>query len=282
MDLRHFTLQARGLSFDAIAAGPENGPLLLCLHGFPQFADAWSGVMLRLAQAGWRVVAVDQRGYSPGARPAGVASYRIELLVQDVLAWADALGAQRFHLAGHDWGGMVGWALAAAHPERLLTLCVLSMPHPDAFQDALRHDADQRRRSIYMLLFRLRLPLAEWLLLARDARVLRRAYQGRVPAEQVQRNVERLRVSGALSAALNWYRAIQPRRRVGPVGVPTLFIWGSADQALGATAAHATGRQVAGPYRLEVLPGASHWLLEEHPDTVARTMLQHLVTAARG
>ncbi|WKB51686.1 alpha/beta fold hydrolase [Eleftheria terrae] len=272
-------LKANGLIFDALACGPADGPLLLCLHGFPQFADAWSGVMPKLAAAGWRVVAVDQRGYSPRARPADVKAYSVNLLVSDVLRWADALGAPRFHLAGHDWGGAVAWALAAAHPERLHTLTVLSTPHPDAFRQALKHDREQRRMSLYMLLFRLRLPLAERLLLAFDARAMRDAYRGKLSAEQVQRNVARMREPGALTGGLNWYRAAERGRHVGPVKVPTLYVWGSADQALGRAAAQGTASHVAGPYRFEVLQGASHWLLEEQGEAVARLMLEHLAPA---
>ncbi|AKJ27460.1 alpha/beta fold hydrolase [Caldimonas brevitalea] len=265
-----------GLQFDALSSGPDDGPLVVCLHGFPQFADAWDGVMPLLAGAGYRVVAVDQRGYSPGARPRDVAAYHVDRLVADVLAWADTLGRPRFHLAGHDWGGAVAWRLAERHPQRLLSLTVLSTPHPAAFKQALAEDADQRRRSIYVALFRLRWHLAERLMLARGARVLRQAYRGKVPAPRVEQNVQRLRQPGALTGGLNWYRAADRRAEVGPVQVPTLYIWGSADQALGATAAEATRQHVTGPYRYEALAGASHWLLEEQTQRVADLMLEHL------
>ena len=274
--LQHTTLPVNGLHFEALTAGPEAGELVLLLHGFPQFADAWTQVMLALAAAGFRAVAVDQRGYSPGARPAQVEDYDLARLGADVLGFADALGASQFHLVGHDWGGVLGWMVAAQRPERVRSLCVLSTPHVDAFLEALHSDPDQMWKSKYIVLFKAPGHAAESLLLSDGAHRLRGAYQGKVPDEQVANNVRRLSEPGALTAALNWYRALDTGTQVRKVAVPSLYVWGDKDMALGETAALATERFVTGPYRFERLHGYSHWLLEEASETIKALLLSHL------
>lgn len=271
-----FTLRVNGLGFEALAAGPTNGELVLLLHGFPQFADAWTGLMKHLAESGFRAVAVSQRGYSAGARPAEAEAYALDRLVADVLGFADALGKKRFHLVGHDWGGAVAWLVAAHFPARLRSLTVLSTPHLQAFAEALAQDADQKRKSLYMVLFRAPGHVAEKVFLAFDAKMLRSVYQGKVPPAQVERNVERLREDGALTAALNWYRANDLQGGLGAIRVPTLYVWGNNDTALGETAALATERYVEGTYRFVRLEGASHWLLEHVPEQVQSNVLEHL------
>lgn len=272
-------LTVNGMRFDALAAGPPEGELVLCLHGFPEFADAWVPVMRRVAAAKYRVVAIDQRGYSPGARPQGVEQYALAYLTSDVLGFADALGAREFHLVGHDWGGIVAWTIGAEHPERLRSLCVLATPHPDALRAALKRNWDQKRRSWYVKLFRLPAPIAERMIMAFGARPLRDAYKRKVPAAQVTLNIRRLREPGALTAALNWYRALDLGGRTGTVVAPTVFVWGSRDQALGRTAAEATGQYVSGAYRFEVLAEASHWLLSEMVEPVSEVLIDSLLRA---
>ncbi len=270
------TLEVNSFRFDALALGPREGQLVLLLHGFPQFADAWLPIMQPIANAGYRAVAVDQRGYSPGARATEVADYSTNLLISDVLGFADALGARRFHLVGHDWGGLLAWYLAADHSDRIASLTVLSTPHPNAFLDAVKHNLDQMRRSAYIALFRAPGNVAEQQLLADNASKLRAAYQGKLPADQVNENVRRFSEPNALTAALNWYRALDLNARTGKVGLPTLFIWGTKDMALGETAAKNTVDYVTGPYRFEPLLDKSHWLLEEAPERIAELILPHL------
>ena len=269
-------IDANGYRFDAIAAGPFNGDLVLCLHGFPQFADAWTPVLEALGAAGFRAVAFDQRGYSPGARPAGIAAYGMPHLVTDVIAVADKLGATRFHLIGHDWGGAVAWAVAGAHADRLKTLTVLSTPHSEALTAAIRSDPDQQTRSGYMLMFRAPEGVAETYLLGDEAANLRAVYKGKVAPGQIDSIVERLGDGGALTPALGWYRAMADNPRVGQIIVPTLFVWGDEDQALGRTAALATARHVEGPYRFEIVEGGSHWLIDERPDAIIALIAPHL------
>jgi pimeloyl-ACP methyl ester carboxylesterase len=268
--------------YDALAAGPVDGGLVLLLHGWPEFADAWTGELRALGAAGYRAVAVDQRGYSPAARPVGAEHYTMDCLVADALGFADALGAARFHLVGHDWGGMVAWALAAAHPGRLRTLSVLATPHPAALRDAAARDRDQRRRLDYVRRFREPDRPAEVPLLADGAARLRAVYGGRLPAELVERNVARLSEPGALTATLNWYRGAMgdafdiPGLPTGRITVPTLYLWGSDDAALGRVAAESTVDFVDADYRFEILEGVSHWIPEEVPETVVPLLLSHL------
>jgi pimeloyl-ACP methyl ester carboxylesterase len=277
-ELEKLTVDVGSYSFTALAAGPPDGPLALLLHGWPEFASSWTEVLLALGSAGYRAVAFDQRGYSTGARPAEVEQYAPDHLVADALAVADAQGARRFHLVGHDWGGMVAWALASAHPERLLSLAVLATPHPVALQQASAEDPDQYHRLDYVRFFRRPDGAAERSLLADHAARLRAAYLGRVPQHLVSENIRRLSEPGALTATLNWYRAVDDDLTVpaGRIAVPTLYIWGSEDAALGRNAATRTAGFIDGPYRFEILEGASHWLPEEAPGVVVPLLLKHL------
>lgn len=269
-------LRVRGLVFQALAAGPPSGELVLLLHGFPQTSAGWTATMEALAASGYRAVALDQRGYSPGARPDSVRAYRMPQLVADAMAVADRLGAARVHLVGHDWGGVVAWNLAGRHPERVATLTVVSTPHPKAFALAL-WSSDQLLRSAYIGFFRTpRLP--ELVLGAQRLRGLRVLLAGSgLDRGWIDIYTDALGQPGALAAALAWYRAATPSSVAAPrVVVPTLYVWGSRDRALGPAAARATGRWVTGPYRFEVVPGAGHWLPEQHPERLTRLLLTQL------
>ena len=270
------------LVFDAVSFGEPDGELVLLLHGFPQSAWCWRHVWPDLVEAGYRVVAPDQRGYSPGARPDGVASYAMAHLVGDVLGMLDALDVPRAHLVGHDWGAAVAWQVAARHPDRVRTLTAVSVPHPVAFSDALAHDADQRERSQYMRLFRAEGGKAEQVLLRDEDEGLRRFLgtgddEGTVEPD-LSRYLEQMHQPGRLTAALNWYRAAD-RTSVDafpPVTVPTLYVWSDGDLALGRTAAEATASHVAGPYRFVELDGVSHWIPEQAPRRLTEPLLEHL------
>jgi pimeloyl-ACP methyl ester carboxylesterase len=271
-----------GWVFDALAAGPPDGRLVLLLHGFPQTGDCWRAVMPVLAGAGCRVVAPNQRGYSPAARPVGVEHYRMPLLVADIVDMAGALEVERFDVVGHDWGAAVAWQLAGRHPERLRSLTAVSVPHPFAFADALRHDPDQQQRSRYIDLFR-QPDKAERLLLADDAARLRAMF-GETPAVDIDRYVDHLREPAALTAALSWYRAISgdDLRGMGPVRTPTCHVWSTDDLALGRVAAEATGGYVEAPYRFEVFEEVSHWVPEQAGDRLAAVVLNHLAATGPG
>jgi pimeloyl-ACP methyl ester carboxylesterase len=266
-----------GLTFDVRDAGPSDGDPVVLLHGFPQDSTAWNQVAPLLHRNGLRTLAPDQRGYSPMARPRGRSHYRLRETTADVLALLDAAGLGSAHVVGHDWGAGVGWALAAWHPERVRTLTSLSVPHPAAMARAMV-TSDQALRSYYMALFQLPL-LPERVVLAGEGATLRRMLvRSGLPADAVDRYVARMREPGALTAALNWYRALpwNGRDTVGTVRVPTLHIWSTGDAFLGRAATDATGRFVDAPYRLEVLQGVAHWIPELAPDVVADLVTAHV------
>ena len=268
-----------GLSFDVIETGPSDGPVVVLLHGFPEFADSWHEVAQSLAAQGYRCVAPNQRGYSPGARPRGRKAYRVVELVGDVLALIDAIGAERVHLVGHDWGAAVSWAVAAQHPARLASLSALSVPHPGGFLQSML-TTRQGLASWYMYCFQLpRLP--ERVLLGRDRhdptrvqRFLRNSGQSPALAE---RTATALVETQALTTAMNWYRAVplaDPRSTRIKVDVATLFVWSDGDIAIRQKTAEACAKWVTGPYRFEVLRGVSHWMLDEAPADVSRLLLE--------
>ena len=267
-----------GLRFDVRVAGPEDGVPVLLLHGFPQTSRSWLAVMDRLADAGLRLVAPDQRGFSPGARPDGVSSYTMEALGGDALAVADAMGFTGFHLAGHDWGAAVGWHLAAGHADRVLSLTAFSIPHLAAFGWALRHDPEQQRLSTYMATFRTP-DAAERELMADDAAALRAMYDGAVAVEDVEHYVE-LMAGGALTPGLNWYRATGRELSQTPVvEVPTTYVWGDRDRATSHAAARRCEEFVSADYRFVTLEGITHWSLDEVPDVAAAEIGRRAVSA---
>lgn len=281
MAAERIEIPAGELTFSALASGPDDGRLVLLLHGFPQAGSAWSQVMELLAQAGHRAVAPDQRGYSAGARPSEVEAYRMPHLVADVLAIADWLGGHRFDLVGHDWGGAVAWHVAGRYPDRVRSLAIASTPHPKAFRAAFHGDGDQAKRSSYMELFRQE-GKAEDLLLADDAARLRALYAGSgLTEEESAPYLELLTDRAALTAALSWYRAMDAREadEMGSVTAPTLYAWGTEDVALGRAAAEATADLVVGPYRFEVLEGEGHWIPEKAGDRFGAFLLEHLAAS---
>jgi pimeloyl-ACP methyl ester carboxylesterase len=268
------------MTFDVIDGGPADGEPVLLLHGFPQDSTAWDQVSPALHRAGLRTLALDQRGYSPMARPRGRRHYRLRETTADVLALLDAAGLESAHVVGHDWGGLVAWALGAWHPERVRTLTALSVPHPAAMAKALV-TSDQALRSSYVALFQLPL-VPERLLLSGRGDLLRRMLRGGgLSREAAAHYVARMREPGALSAALDWYRALpySGRDPVGKVRVPTLHIWSTGDASLGRTCTEATGRYVDAPYRLEILDDVTHWIPELAPDRVAELVTAHVRTA---
>ncbi|MGY1623218.1 alpha/beta fold hydrolase [Geodermatophilus sp. SYSU D00965] len=271
------SFRREGMVFDVRDGGPPESEPVVLLHGFPQDSTAWTAVAAGLHAAGLRTLAPDQRGYSPSARPPGRSAYRLRELTADVLALLDEAGLGSAHLVGHDWGGIVGWALAAWHPERVRTLTALSVPHPAAMAQALV-TSDQALRSYYMALFQVPF-LPERLLLVGGGEPLRRMFlRSDLPPDLCEHYVARMREPGALAAAIAWYRALplDARDPVGTVRVPTLHLWSTGDAFLGRTATEATHRFVDAPYRLEVLEGVTHWIPELAPDRTAELVAEHV------
>ena len=270
------------LTFDVRVDGPEDGRPVLLLHGFPETSLSWSAVTPLLTAAGLRTYAPDQLGYSPGARPDEVAAYSTPSLAQVTADLMTALGVDRADVVGHDWGANVAWALAGWHPDRVRSLTAVSVPHPAAYTVAYRTDPEQKERSGYIRLF-WQAGQAEDVLLADDSRRLRRMLSGGegdsgVPAEAIDQYVAVLSAPGALTAALNWYRAMSSKDRVDPVGVPTTYVWSDGDVAIGRTAAEACANYVTGDYAFIELPGITHWIPEQAPDQLAAAILDRIAS----
>lgn len=266
-----------GLTFDVATGGPEGGRPVLLLHGFPENSRMWDGVVPRLHAAGLRTVAPDQRGYSPGARPAAVEAYAVDELLGDALGVLDALDLSTVDVVGHDWGAVVGWHLAGRHPERVRTLTAVSVPHPAAHAWAMRNDERQRELSAYVGLFRQPEGKAERLLLEDGARRLTTLFRPLAPAA-VEVFVRPLTEPGALTAVLNWYRAMSRRDNdpLGEITVPTTYVWGTEDLGVSRVAAERCRQHVAGDFAFVELPGVSHWVPEQEPETVASAVLARI------
>lgn len=271
-----------GLVFDVSVAGDPASPLVLLLHGFAVSRHLYDAQLPALAAAGHFAAAPNQRGYSPGARPdpADAAQYDIDLLIQDALDLAAVLGRQggRFHLVGHDWGGSLAWEIAARHPERLASLTMLSRPHPGAFARALAEDPEQPLRSRHHKAFLE--PDAVPKLLADDCAWLRTRHRAQgIPPTQTEKHLAVLGNAPAMQAALAWYRARGTVHRPIPnIRVPTLFIWGDADDTVGRMAAEGTGAFIEAPYRFVVLPGVGHYAPDQAPEQVNALLLEHLAS----
>jgi pimeloyl-ACP methyl ester carboxylesterase len=270
---------AAGFTFKVRLAGPKDGEPVVLLHGFPETSYEWRYQMKTLAAAGYRVIAPDQRGYSPGARPEAVSAYALPLLVVDVLSLTTALGADRFHVVGHDWGAAVAWGVALFAPQRVLSLTSVSIPHPGALERQLADPTScQHAASSYFDSFAA--PGSEDLFLINDAWLLRAAYAG-LSTDAIEAYLGVLRSKVALGAALNWYRAnVSHREIVGavdlPATVPTLLVWGDQDPYICREGIDGTASFVRAPYRLEVLAGVGHFVPELAPDRVGALLLEHL------
>ncbi|MEC3982293.1 alpha/beta fold hydrolase [Amycolatopsis sp. H20-H5] len=271
----HLSIPTSAGSFDAIAAGPEDGRPVLLLHGFPEACLEWEHQVATLGVLGHRAVAFDQRGYSPGVRPEQVAEYGIDTLVGDVITVADQLGWGRFDLVGHDWGGAVAWWTADAHPERLRSLAVVSTPHPAALAHAMKTDEDQHLRSGYLTEWR-QTRVTERRMLDNHGEGLRQMFDRRISPGRIDEYVQRLSEEGALTAALNWYRAGRPGGKIGKIETPTLYVWSTEDVAFGSVAALDTAAWCTGPYRFEMLEDVSHWVPEEAPEALTTLLYEHL------
>ena len=264
--------------------GPAAADMVILLHGFPEGAESWTKQVDAVAKAGHLAVAPDLRGYGLSDAPEGVEKYAIDHLVEDVAGIIKAFGKSDAHVAGHDWGALVAWFFAGRHPEMTKTLTALSVAHPAALAEASRVDDEQREKSRYVALFLVE-GKAEQVLAEDDYRRLRSMFAlgpnpDAVPRSIVDHFARSLSRPGRLTAALNYYRA-----NLGAGGgawaaltqdlkiaTPTTLLWGDQDPALGRRAVEATEGHVEGPYRLEVLEGAGHWLQFERPEEVSKAL----------
>jgi pimeloyl-ACP methyl ester carboxylesterase len=272
-------IEANGMTFRAREHG-EGVPVLL-LHGFPETSRMWVPLMERLADEGFHCLAPDQRGYSPGARPADATEYTYDLFAADVFGLMDAMGWKRAHLIGHDWGAAAGWAAVDAEPGRAMSWVPMAVPHIQAFGSAIRENTDQQERSRYILFFQ-QVGTAEDALSANDYQALRDLYKDTHPPEEIEEYIAVLSEEGALTAALNWYRGtlgIQPERGLNrdwkTVATPTLHIWGRNDMAIGRDATMACRQYMTGPYGLLELD-CGHWIVQEAFEEIAGPIVTHL------
>ncbi len=280
--ITHRFIPTNGVRLHVAEAGPQDGPLVVLLHGFPEFWYGWRRQIPALAAAGFHVVAPDQRGYNLSDKPAAVQDYATQILAADVVGLFDACGADRALLVGHDWGGGVAWTVAEQHPDRLRALAVLNCPHGQALREVLGRSPRQALRSWYMAAFQIPW-LPEKLLGARGARRLGRAMRGTArrgtfSREDMTRYQEAWLQPGALTAMINWYRAglrHPAPRSPAAIEPPTLLIWGEQDTALGTEFIEPICRPCA-DIRVERLPDASHWVQHEEPDAVNALLVEFL------
>ncbi len=277
--------EVNGVELHVVAAGDPDDPLVVLLHGFPEFWYGWRDHVPGLVEAGYRVLVPDQRGYNRSDKPDGVGAYAIENLSGDVRALIDSTGRESAHVVGHDWGAGVAWDLALRHPETVDRLGIINVPHPSVFEATLKSSPGQLRKSWYMFFFQLpRIP--EW---AQQRGGFERLVEGLETADEgtfTDEDIERYRAAwgreGALTGMLNWYRALfragedPPRERVEP---PTLVVWGEGDQFLLPEMASESVEYCADG-RLERFPDASHWVQHERTEQVVELLVDHLGDAS--
>lgn len=270
-----------GIRLHLAEAGPADGAPTLLLHGFPEFWFGWRHQIGPLAASGLRLLVPDQRGYNLSGKPEGIAPYHLDRLAADVVALADSRGIGRFRLVGHDWGGLVAWWTASLHPDRIERLAVLNAPHPGIAADYLRRHPGQWLRSAYIALFQIpRWPEAQ--LLARDGAALRAALaetsrRGTFPESDLDRYAAAWARPGAMTAMLNWYRALVrlPRREPPPVRAPTLVLWGRRDHALQPGLAEMS-LDLCAHGRLLWFEEATHWVQHEEAARVNAALREFL------
>ncbi len=261
-------------------AGPEDGPLLILLHGFPEFWYAWRHQIEPLADAGFRVLAPDQRGYNLSDKPRQLGAYRLDRLAADVIALIDAVGRKQTFLAGHDWGGAVAWWLGAIAPERIRRLAILNLPHPVVFARHIRSSRIQRRKSWYMFMFQLpwlperRMARNDWEMGVRALRSTSRP--GTFDDQEIARYKKAWNQPGSLRGMIQWYRAAWRRPAPWPstrVRVPTRIIWGMRDRFLDPQMIEPS-LALCDEGHVQRLSDATHWLQHEEPEVVNRLLIE--------
>lgn len=267
-------LPANGMTFRCRVCGLENsGEPIILLHGFPETSHMWEGILRSFASRGYRCLAPDQRGYSPGARPNNVASYRINEIASDVIALADAVGFQKFHLVGHDWGSGCGWTVVQLYRDRVNSWSALSVPHLDGFSTAKKVDPDQRKRSWYMDLFQI--PVIPEMLLG-FATAGSSSLWKLSSDQEVADYLSVFKQFDGRKATINWYRANKELPvQYGDVSLPTILIWGNQDTAIARAGVEMTKQYMKGEYSLIELD-AGHALVQEKFERVNQEILSHI------
>jgi len=274
--------EVNGVTLHVVTAGAPGDPLVVLLHGFPEFWYEWHDYVEPFVDAGYRVLVPDQRGYNRSEKPAGSSSYRITQLSRDIVDLIGTEGRESAHVVGHDWGAAVGWDLALRHPDVVDRLGIINVPHPTVFERTLRSNPTQLRKSWYMFFFQLpRLP--EWFVGRNEYEfVVKTMREGARPGTFSGTDFERYRRAwsqeGSTTAMLNWYRALFRHREDPPrerVTVPTHIVWGENDQALVPEMA-SESIEFCEQGSLERLPDGTHWIPHEESERVADLLLDHI------
>ena len=264
------------LTFTCRVSGMENdGEAVILLHGFPETSRMWHDLIPVLVSEGFKVVAPDQRGYSPGARPSKISDYSIDKLSQDVLNIADAFQFEKFHLIGHDWGSAVGWVTVAFHSDRVISWTALSVPHLDAFFKAMNNNPEQQRKSQYIKFFEKPI-LPEFYFSIFGYKYLRDIWR-KSSKEEIEKYLEVFKQKGSLKSSLNWYRANMKNddKSIGDITMPTLIIYGLKDMAIGEKSVDESEKYLKGEYKIEKLE-SGHWLIQESFEAVSKNIINHL------
>ena len=282
-DFQGRLVKTNGITLHALTAGPEDGPHVLMLHGFPEFSYGWHNQMPVLAEAGYFVVAPDQRGYNLSDKPDGVHHYRIDNMVADAAGLIEALGREQAFVVAHDWGANVAWWLALTRPERVEKLVIMNVPHPKVFLRTIRSNIRQLFKSWYI--FAIQIPkLPEISLLRNRASGMERVFLGSAKkstfsAEDIEKYREAWLRPGAMTAMLNWYRAALRHQPKDPanwrITVPTLMLWGKQDIALDASMAQPS-IDLCDDGRLVMYGDATHWVQHDAADRVNAELLAFL------
>jgi pimeloyl-ACP methyl ester carboxylesterase len=277
-------LKINGIKLHVVMAGPKDGQPVILLHGFPEFWYGWRKQIPALAEGGYRVIVPDQRGYNLSDKPEGVKPYRVDILVTDILGLIDALGYEKVHLIGHDWGAMVAWIFAIRHPDRLRKLGILNGPHPAVMLNFLRRgDPEQLRRSWYIFAFQIPW-LPEYFLCKNDWRNAVRALRGsgkihNLTDEDIMEYKQAWSQPGAMTAMINWYRAAVRHWPKLPrdlcVKTATLIIWGMQDVALSHRMARLSMDYCADG-KLVFFEDATHWVQHEEAENVNQLLVEFL------
>lgn len=286
----HAYINVNNIRIHYVTSG--EGPLMIMLHGFPEFWYSWRHQIPVMAEK-YRVVAPDMRGYNQSEKPVGVGHYRLSALMEDVAGLISALGEERAVIVAHDWGGGVAWPFAAYYPHMVEKLVIMNCPPPAVLMSHLMSNRAQLRRSYYMFLFQIpRIP--EAVLRRRDYSLIARAFKGWAIDKKaftdydIKMFKEAAAKPGALTGGINYYRAAFRQFLASPrpqgkehesgekVLCPTLVIWGEEDQALGKELTYDFHREVEGYLEIKYIPSCSHWVQQEQPELVNAYMLDFL------
>lgn len=278
--MKQTQIKTNGINLNVIEAGPEAGPLVVLLHGFPEFWYGWRKQIEFLASKGFRVLAPDQRGYNLSDKPAYLGAYTLDELAKDIVGLIESTGREKAIVVGHDWGGAVAWWIANKHADKVDKLCILNVPHHAVMNKTLQTNPRQLLRSWYIFFFQLPW-LPERAIRAGRFKIATRALvqssrRGTFSETELEKYREAWSQPAAMRSMINWYRAVvqkKPRPAKSPrIKPPTLLIWGKRDQFLGSSMAQPSV-DLCENGRLEFIESATHWVQHEEPQRVNELML---------